>query len=241
MVKSIRKGLAIVLGTIVVGLPALTCWVERFLGDRDAIFLFWGQAFALCPGLPGNYTRKCYYFLTLRRCSLDCEIGFMTYIHDRRAQIGDRVNIGAGVGIGWVCIDDGCLIASRVSILSGDNRHQLDPNGRLTPFDRIAARRIHIGEETWIGEGSIVMAAVKSRCIVGGEHRQETHSQWLSGRRKPRAIDPALYRWSNFLHPRRKTHSQRPDRHAVPADRRNGGRQYCRPQKKYDHDQVCET
>jgi virginiamycin A acetyltransferase len=166
-IKSCFKWSAIALGMVIAAFPALTSKVERYLSNRDAFFLFWGHTFALVPGLPGNYIRKCFYYLTLRRCPLNCEIGFMTYIHDRRAQIAERVYIGAGVGIGWVCIGDGCLIASRVSILSGDSQHRLDSDGRLTPFDRLSARRIKIGEETWIGEGAIIMADVDSRCIVG--------------------------------------------------------------------------
>jgi virginiamycin A acetyltransferase len=167
LARSILKALLIASAMIIVALPAFTCWLERLLANRDIAFLIWGQAFALLPGLPGSYVRKCFYFLTLRRCPLDCDIGFLTFIHDRRAQIGTQVYIGTGVGIGWVNVGDGCLLASRVSILSGRAQHQSGPDGRLTPFDRSAAEQIHIGHDTWIGEGSIIMADVESHCIVG--------------------------------------------------------------------------
>jgi acetyltransferase-like isoleucine patch superfamily enzyme len=167
LIKTCLKGFGIAIGMVIVALPALSSRVERFVSTRDAFFLFWGQAFAVVPGLPGNYIRKCYYFVTLRRCSLDCEIGFMTFIHDRRAQVGRRVYIGTSAGIGWVDVGDGCLLASRVSVLSGSTQHQLGPDGRLTPFERSAAQQTHIGEDTWIGEGAIVMADVESHCIVG--------------------------------------------------------------------------
>jgi virginiamycin A acetyltransferase len=167
LIKSVLKGLGIVVGIVLTAVPAFTSNVERFFTGRDPFFLFWGELFALLPGLPGHYIRKCFYFLTLHRCSLNCEIGFLTYIHDRRAQIGERVYIGTGVGIGWVSVGDGCLLASRVSVLSGRGQHELGPDGRLTPFDRSAAKHIHIGENTWIGEGAIIMADVGSRCIVG--------------------------------------------------------------------------
>ena len=167
LIKRILKGLAIALGLVSTAVPALTCRIERFLGDRDALFLFWGQAFALVPGMPGDYLRKCFYFLTLGRCSLNCEIGFLTFVHDRRTQIGHRVHIGTAVGLGWVSVGDGCLVASRVSILSGANQHQLGPDGRLTPHDRTTAKQLHIGHDTWIGEGAIIMADVASHCIVG--------------------------------------------------------------------------
>jgi virginiamycin A acetyltransferase len=167
LLKAIVKGIAIAVGMAVVALPAITARVERFFTNRDSLFLFWGQAFALLPGVPGIYIRKSYYFFTLQRCSLNCEIGFLTFIHDRRAQIGRRVYVGTGVGIGWAVLGDGCLLASRVSILSGRVQHQVGSDGRLTPFERNAAELTRIGEETWIGEGAIVMADVEGHCIVG--------------------------------------------------------------------------
>lgn len=167
LIKACLKGSGIAIGMVVVALPALSSRIERFVSTRDAFFLFWGQAFALVPGLPGSYIRKCYYFTTLRRCSLDCEIGFLTFIHDRRTQIGRRAYVGTAVGIGWANLGDGCLIASRASILSGRSQHELAPDGRLTPFDRNAAQQIRIGNDTWIGEGAIIMADVERHCIVG--------------------------------------------------------------------------
>jgi virginiamycin A acetyltransferase len=166
LIKPALKGLAITLGLVCAVVPGLTCIIERIVGDRDALFLFWGQAFALIPGLPGSYLRKCFYYLTLGRCSLNCEIGFLTYLHDRRTQIGKRVNIGTAVGIGYAIVGDGCLIASRVSILSGDSQHRQRADGTLTAFDRKTARQVRIGRDTWIGEGAIVMAEVGSRCII---------------------------------------------------------------------------
>lgn len=166
-IKLILKAVANAIGISLTAILALTCWAERIISDRDAIFLFWGQGLAIVPGLLGIYLRRGYYFLTIRRCSLSCEIGFLTYVHDRRTQIGRRVHIGTGVGLGWVAIGDGCLLASRSSILSGSAQHRLGADGRLTPFDRAAARQVHIGRDSWIGEGAIVMADVADRCIIG--------------------------------------------------------------------------
>lgn len=166
LITAYLKGFGVAVGLILVAVPALTCHVEWLFSTRDLFFLFWGQTFALLPGLPGHYVRKSFYFLTLRRCSLNCEIGFLTYIHDRRTEIGKEVYIGTGVGIGWVIVGDHCLLASRVSVLSGRAQHQRGPDGRLTPFDRRDATQVHIGPDTWIGEGAIVMADVESGCIV---------------------------------------------------------------------------
>jgi acetyltransferase-like isoleucine patch superfamily enzyme len=166
-VKSVLKGIGIALGLAVAALPAVTCWAEARLSGRDELFLFWGQAFALMPGLPGKYLRKCFYFLTLQSCSLRCDLGFLSYFSDRRSEVGRGAYVGFGVSMGLASLGDGCLVGNRACIINGGWQHTLGPDGRLTPFDSSSAHRIRIGAETWIGEGAIIMADVGSRCIIG--------------------------------------------------------------------------
>jgi carbonic anhydrase/acetyltransferase-like protein (isoleucine patch superfamily) len=166
-VTAVLKGVGIVLGLTVAALPGLSCWIEARLSSRAEIFFFWGQAFALMPGLPGNYLRKCFYFLTLQSCSLRCDLGFLSYFSDRRTEVGRGAYVGFGACIGLASLGDGCLVGSRASIINGGWQHTLGPDGRLTPFDRASAPRTQIGAETWIGEGAIIMADVGSRCIIG--------------------------------------------------------------------------
>jgi virginiamycin A acetyltransferase len=165
--RSALKGAATALSLALVALPAATCRVEAWFSGRDELFHFWGQALALVPGLPGRFLRRSFYYLTLRKCSLSCDIGFMSSFNDRRSEVGRGVYVGFGVGLGLVTMGDGCLLGSRVSIINGGQQHALGPDGRLTPFDRTRARRVHLGEQTWIGEGAIIMADVGPRCIVG--------------------------------------------------------------------------
>lgn len=167
LVRSTLKGVASALSVVLTLLPALTCWLEALVSSRDECFLFWGQALALVPGLPGRFLRRGFYYLTLQKCSLSCDIGFMSYFNDRRSEVGDGVYIGFGVGLGLVTIGDGCLLGSRVSLLNGDQQHAMGPDGRLTPFDRLKAPRVFLGEQTWIGEGAIIMANIGHHCIVG--------------------------------------------------------------------------
>lgn len=160
------KWTANVLGLVLVSVPALTARLESWLSTRDDLFYFWGQVFALMPGLPGKYLRKCYYCLTLRACSLNCDIGFLSFFSKREAQVGQRVYIGAGATIGSVTLGDGTLVGSRVSILSGGHQHSFGEDGRLTSCSRASVQAVEIGEETWIGEGAVLMADVGSRCVV---------------------------------------------------------------------------
>ncbi len=166
LTRRVLKGVGCLLGLTLTLLPALTSNLEAWFTARQDVFIFWGQLFALLPGLPGKYVRKCYYYLTLGACTLDWEIGFLSYFTDRRAEVGRRVYIGVGSYVASATIGDGCLIGSRVSIVGGKRQHKFGPDGRLTPFDPVEAQQVRIGEETWIGEGAVLMADVGSRCIV---------------------------------------------------------------------------
>jgi virginiamycin A acetyltransferase len=147
-------------------LPALCSNLEVRLWGGDSLLALFGQAFAVAPGLPGKYLRRAYYYLTLKSCSLTCDLGFLSYCNDRRTCIGEGVYVGCGVSLGAVSLGAGSLIGSRASILSGAHQHRFGPDGKLTPFDRSTAALTRVGEQTWIGEGAILMADVGSRCIV---------------------------------------------------------------------------
>ena len=160
------KPLGIAASLLVASLPALLCRLESLVSDRGDLMTFWAQGFALVPGLPGSYLRVSFYFLTLKASSLNCSIGFLSSIHDRRAELGNGVNIGFLVTVGRVSIGDRCMISSRVSLMSGSRQHELRPDGKLTQFHRFQAAPIRIGADTWIGEGALIMADVGSRSIV---------------------------------------------------------------------------
>lgn len=166
LAKRLLKAVGNALGLAIVALPAATCWIEARFSTRSEAFLFWGQALSLAPGLPGKYARRAYYHLMLRSCDLSCDIGFLSYFNDRRSEIGPRVYVGSGTSIGLVTLGEGCLIGSRASLINGGDQHRFSLDGRLTPFDPLSVQRVHIGSNSWIGEGAIVMADVGSRCIV---------------------------------------------------------------------------
>ena len=161
-VKSLADGLCLALAA----LPAALCRIEARLSPRGDVFSMFGQAIGLIPGLPGNWLRRAFYRLTLDDCAADCEIGFMTWFSSRHARIGSRVYIGPLGVIGDAVIGEGCLIATRVSILSGKRQHGFAADGTLIPFTRDRAAVVTIGRNTWIGEGAIVIADIGDRCIV---------------------------------------------------------------------------
>jgi len=165
--RSVVKGVASALALALMAPLAATCWIEALIPGRNEWFLFWAQTLSLAPGLPGRFLRRAFYRLTLQKCSMSCDIGFLSYFNDRRSEVGPGAYIGFGVALGLVSIGEGCLIGSRVSILNGGHQHELGPDGRLTPFDWETAQRVRLGEQTWIGEGAILMADIGRYCVVG--------------------------------------------------------------------------
>ncbi len=162
-INAVFNGLALA----IMALPAAMSAVEfRLAPEREDIFVFWGQFASLIPGIPGRYLRRAYYRMTLERCTLDCDIGFMAWFSHRGGRVGHRVYIGPQAIIGMATIDDGAMIGSRASVLSGTRQHRHGPDGRLEAFSLAAAQRVHIGHDAWIGEAALVMADVGAGAIV---------------------------------------------------------------------------
>jgi acetyltransferase-like isoleucine patch superfamily enzyme len=167
LIKEFLKSIAVFFGLVIMAPPAATCWLERRFCSGDRVFSSWAQFCALLPGVPGAYLRRSFYCLTLRSCSRDCHIGFLSLITSRETVIESGVYIGAMAVVGFALLGRGSLIGTRVGILNGGNQHQRLPDGSLTPFAPENMPRTHIGADTWIGEAAIVMADIGARCTVG--------------------------------------------------------------------------
>lgn len=164
MLKALSNATALVVASP----AALMCWLEGRLSARsDAVFGFWANVMALMPGLPGMYVRRAFYRMTVQACSLGCHIGFGAFFTHRAVRVEDRVYIGPYALVGCAWLKQGCLIGSRVSLLSGPALHELDAQGRWKPADLSKLRQIEIGENAWIGEGAVVMVNVGAGSMVG--------------------------------------------------------------------------
>jgi acetyltransferase-like isoleucine patch superfamily enzyme len=166
-VKRALKALADLVALALAAPAALTCWLERRLSpDGEAVFGFWTHVAALLPGHPGLYLRRAFYRLTLEECARTCSIGFGTVVTHRRARLERGAYVGAYCLVGSARVGPGCLVGSRVSLLSGATPHRLTPEGTWTPTDPAHLRQIEIGAHTWIGEGAVVMADVGGGSLV---------------------------------------------------------------------------
>jgi len=135
--------------------------------DKERLFRSFSEFLCQFPGKCGEYIRYSFYRLELKECGKDCCISYGTIFSRPSVRLGNDVYIGLYCVIGDVSIGDNTLIASRVSIPSG--RHQHSGVDKSTTLDKQENyyQKVSIGNNTWIGEGAIVLADVGNNCIIG--------------------------------------------------------------------------
>ncbi len=131
--------------------------------NTESVYVTFAKFLSLIPGKVGNYTRTSYYMMTLSKCHYDLSVDFASFFAHPNAQVGRKVVIGSFTIIGTANISSNVLISSRVSILSGKFQHYFD--GNVASKHQLFSE-VSIGENTWIGEGAIVMASIGKDCIV---------------------------------------------------------------------------
>jgi len=156
---------------IIALISVLPLWVLylllSLLGDRDGLFASFSQFLGVIPGKVGSFLRVAFYRLTMSDCSPDCIISFGCLFSQRNTSIASGVYIGPNCNIGSVSIGQNCLLGSGVHLLSGKGQHNIasldvpikDQGGNF--------EKISIGEDSWIGNGAIVMAALGKHSVVG--------------------------------------------------------------------------
>jgi acetyltransferase-like isoleucine patch superfamily enzyme len=161
--KSAASGLA----TLLV-LPVVMLYhVGKLLLGAEKAFPGWSQGLSLLPGLSGMYLRRAFYRLTLSRCGATSCISFGTVFSHPTAEIGRNVYTGISCCLGDITLEDDVLLGSHVSIMNGGGQHGID---RLDiPIREQAGTwpRVTIGQDTWIGDRSVVLADVGRHCVIG--------------------------------------------------------------------------
>lgn len=136
-------------------------------GRFRIIFQLFAHTIALAPGLPGDYLRVAYYFMTLTKCPLHCRIAFGSFFAQSSVTIERDVAIGAYCVIATSHIGERTHIGSHVQIFGGGHQHARDDAGRMLPSDPRTFRAITIGEDCWIGASATVMANVGLGTTIG--------------------------------------------------------------------------
>jgi virginiamycin A acetyltransferase len=147
--------------------PSVTSWALRGLViGRHRALEGSTQAWALVPGLTGQYLRRAFLSRTLESCSRTATIEFGTLFSSASATIGDRAYVGPRCHLGWVHIERDVLLAAGVHVPSGAHTHGIDDP--LIPIrDQPAVKTpVRIGAGTWIGSSAVVLADVGRDCVI---------------------------------------------------------------------------
>jgi len=161
--KAIARCLVACFGALVALPFVVLAGLDRWMGERDALFILGSQGLAMVPGVLGNAARGAYYGHTLALFQKGAAIHFGSYFSKRGARVFAGAGIGAYCVIGLADIGPNVRIASRVSITSGLHYHGSAAGLR----DQDCVERVSIGADTWIGEGAVIGANVGANCIVG--------------------------------------------------------------------------
>lgn len=160
--KTISIGALIVVSPLVV-----LYWLLRPVSREDSLFAAFSQTVSLFPGLLGSYLRIAFYRGAMSHCAGDSYIGFGTLFSHRDTELHSGIYIGPQCNIGLSVIHRNCLLGSGVHLLSGKNQHRFDDPDTPIRLQGGEFTKISLGENTWVGNGAIIMANVGRDCIIG--------------------------------------------------------------------------
>ena len=148
--------------------PSVISWAirARVLG-RDRALEGSTQAWALVPGLVGQYLRRAFLSRTLKSCARTATIEFGTLFSSAAATIGERAYVGPRCHLGWVNIERDVLLAAGVHVPSGARTHGFDDP--LVPIrDQPSVKTpVRIGAGAWIGSSAVVLADIGRDSVIG--------------------------------------------------------------------------
>lgn len=165
MKRVLKKLLQIVSLICVLPLYGILLLSEKFV-KTDQPFQGCSQLVSLFPGVPGNYLRQQFYCLALAKCHDDCCIEFGTRLNQRGIELGHRVYIGTNCCIGLCRIEDDVMLGSNVDIVSGKGQHNFDRLDIPMREQGGSFEKIVIGEDSWLGNSSVVMSNIGEKSIV---------------------------------------------------------------------------
>ena len=140
--------------------------LSEVLVKSDQPFQGCSQLLSLIPGVPGNYLRQQFYCLSLAQCYDDCCIEFGTRLNQRGIELGHRVYIGTNCCIGLCRIEDDVMLGSNVDVVSGKNQHHFERLDIPMREQGGELEKIVIGEDSWLGNSSVVMCNIGTKSIV---------------------------------------------------------------------------
>lgn len=137
------------------------------LSSKDQAFAGFSQFFSLFPGLSGSFLRVAFYHLAMKSCEGDLSIGFGSLFSQWQTELSDGVYIGPQCNIGKSRIEANCLLGSGVHVMSGKGQHNFTDLDTPIREQGGSFETVTIGEDSWIGNGALIMANIGKKCIIG--------------------------------------------------------------------------
>lgn len=161
------KAAAHAVATLLVLPSIVSWWIRSRVIGRDRALEGSTQAWALVPGLIGQYLRRAFLAHALAGCARTATIEFGTIFSSASARIGDGAYIGPSCHLGWALIENDVLLAAGVHVPSGGRTHGIaDPTTPIRDQPALKAP-VRIGAGSWIGSAAVVMADVGRDAVVG--------------------------------------------------------------------------
>lgn len=147
--------------------PSVVSWFIRaqVLG-RDRALEASTQAWALVPGLTGQYLRRAFLSRTLKSCARSATIEFGTLFSSASATIGERAYIGPRCHLGWVNIEKDVLLGAGVHVPSGAHTHGIDDPSIPIRDQPVLKTPVRIGAGSWVGSSSVILADVGRDTVI---------------------------------------------------------------------------
>ena len=143
--------------------------IEAILTDNKSELIFGSckEIVALCPTILGYYIRSGYYLAVCSKISPDARFLFGSMVAHRETIVGAGTVIGAHTIIGKADIGENVLLGARVSVISGKYQHGKPAERRDNRESTGEFTVVKIGDNSWIGEGSLILANIGKNCTVG--------------------------------------------------------------------------
>ena len=141
----------------------------RLFTKSEKTFHGFSQFVSLFPGTFGEYIRKSFYYLTLKECSLNCCISFGVIITDSDSEIHSGVYIGTYCTLGKISIGKDTLLGSNVDVINGAKQHYIQRIDIPIREQGGEFPKVYIGEDCWIGNGSLIMENIEDKCVIGAK------------------------------------------------------------------------
>lgn len=152
-------------------LGAVPVWLiyilkSKLLGPTCA-FIDVSQKSSRWTGVWGVFLRASVLKRVLKYTGRNLHVCYGTILTKPTIELGNDVYIGSYCMIGDVKIENNTLIADYVMIPSGNSQHGISRLDIPVTQQPGVYKKIHIGDDCWIGSGAIILANVGNHCVVG--------------------------------------------------------------------------